>query len=116
MKKKLLAALLTAAMSVSVLAGCGNGDQESSSQSSGSQETGESQSSETESKTEESGTQEAESGDAVTLTFATLGTEAACQEQVVAAINEKLLADGLNIQIQIKILDDQGCFTKKKST
>lgn len=106
MKKKLLAALLTAAMSVSVLAGCGNGDQESSSQSSGSQETGESQSSETESKTEESGTQEAESGDAVTLTFATLGTEAACQEQVVAAINEKLLADGLNIQIQIKILDD----------
>ena len=42
----------------------------------------------------------------VTLTFATLGTPSACQDQVLAAVNEKLLADGLNIQIQVKQLDD----------
>lgn len=108
MKKKLLAVLLTAAMSVSVLSGCGNGGsgKESSSQASGNQESSESQSGGTESKTEETGTLNDENGETVTLTFATLGTEAACQEQVLAAINEKLQADGLNIRVQIKILDD----------
>lgn len=42
----------------------------------------------------------------VTLTFATLGAESVCQPQVLEAINKKLLADGLNIQVQIKYVDD----------
>lgn len=99
MKKKCLSMLLTAAMALTMLAGCGDtnsGNTESSGTNSGTESSAESSTG--------SGTEA--NGEVVTLTFATLGVESACQDQVLAAVNEKLLADGLNIQVQVKQLDD----------
>lgn len=91
MKKRILSVLLAAAMTAALFAGCGNTDSGSGSGTTGTTgtETG-------------NGT----NSDVVTLTFASLGTEPESQEQVLAAVNEKLLADGLNIQIQVKQVDD----------
>lgn len=91
MKKKLLAMLLAAAMAMTALTGCGNQGAGASS----------------EDKVQKStSAEQKEKGEVVTLTFATLGTEPACQAQVLEAVNEKLLADGLNIQVKVKQLDD----------
>ena len=89
MRKKLLTTVVTAAIMTTVLAGCGKDNDAVTSSGNGSTET-----------------ENPEKDEIVTLTFASLGTEAACQDQVMAAINEKLLADGLNIQVRVKLLDD----------
>lgn len=93
--KKLIAFVLAALMVMS-FAACG-GNQNTTTTAGGNSETNANDTTD--------GTT-ANNGDVVTLTFATLGTESACQEQVLAAVNEKLLADGLNIQIQVKQIDD----------
>ncbi len=92
MKKKLLSMLLVSAMAVTLLAGCGDNNA----------------SGDNKNETEENGGSEAEepSGDVVTLTFANTGAEPACNKQVLEAINEKLLADGLNIQVETVYLED----------
>mgnify|MGYP000990062746 FL=1 len=97
MKKKLLSLLLVAAMTVTALTGCAGKDKSSTAGKEGSTD---------ESNTSAGKAEGTNSGEVVTLTFATLGTEAACQAQVLEAVNKKLLADGLNIQIQVKQLDD----------
>lgn len=78
--KKTAAILLTAAMASASLAGCGEPKGEDSGKSGG--------------------------DETVTLTFATTGAEPSCQAQVLDAVNEKLKADGLNFQIDVKYLDD----------
>lgn len=97
MKKKCLSMLLTAAMTLTMLAGCGDAGSDNTVSSSSDSGAGSSA---------ESSVETNAGGEVVTLTFATLGVESACQEQVLAAVNEKLLADGLNIQVQVKQLDD----------
>ena len=89
MKKRVLMTVVAVAMVATILTGCGKGNDAVTPSGSGSTET------ESQKKDE-----------IVTLTFASLGTEAACHDQVMASINEKLLADGLNIQVQVKLLDD----------
>lgn len=81
MKKKIVSLLLVATMAIGMLAGCGK--------DSGSE-----------------GGKSTADGDVVTLTFASLGSEPISQDQVLKAVNEKLLADGLKIQIKVKQLDD----------
>lgn len=97
MKKKCLSMLLTAAMALTMLAGCGDANSDGNASSSTGSSAGSSA---------ESGEETNAGGEVVTLTFATLGVESACQDQVLTAVNEKLLADGLNIQVQVKQLDD----------
>lgn len=87
MKRKLLTVLLASAMAVTALAGCGNKGNDVPADN----------------KTQSNTSAEEK---AVTLTFASIGAESICQDQVLDAINKKLLADGLNIQVQVKQLDD----------
>ncbi len=89
MKKRVLMTVVAVAMVATILTGCGKGNDAVTPSGSGNTEA------ESQKKDE-----------IVTLTFASLGTEAACHDQVMASINEKLLADGLNIQVQVKLLDD----------
>ncbi len=98
MKKKLLSMLLVAAMAVTLLAGCGNNEDANQ----GNDDT--EQNDDGNADDNEDG--EEPSGDIVTLTFANNGAQPACQEQVTEAINEKLLADGLNIQVEFVYLED----------
>lgn len=108
MKKKLLSMLLVAAMAVTLLAGCGDKKDDGGTSDDGNKT--EQDSNNTDDKandsTDDNAGSDAANGDVVTLTFASLGAEPACQEQVLAAVNEKLLADGLNIQVQVVFLDD----------
>ena len=97
MKKKLLSMLLVAAMAVTLLAGCGSNEDAN--------EGGDTQG-ETNENTDDGDDAQEPSGDVVTLTFANNGAEPACQDQVKDAINEKLLADGLNIQVEFVYLED----------
>lgn len=92
MKKKILSVLLAGAMTASLFAGCGSDTGNGTGAATG----------------QTTGTETADGGskDVVTLTFASMGTEPECQGQVLDAVNEKLLADGLNIQIQVKQIDD----------
>lgn len=93
MKKKLLSMLLVSAMAVTLLAGCGGNNTSNDNKNETEQNGGNSETNEP-------------SGDVVTLTFANTGAQPACQDQVLEAINEKLLADGLNIQVEMIWLDD----------
>lgn len=105
MKKKCLSVLLTAVMGLTMLAGCGDAASDNTA-SSGAGSSAESNVESNAGSDAGSGEGTNTSDEIVTLTFATLGVESACQEQVLAAVNEKLLADGLNIQVQVKQLDD----------
>ena len=110
MKKRLVAALLTAAMTASLLAGCGSssGGSSSAKSESGSESAGEETS--VDSSLPED-LQNLDMSEHVTLTFATEWiTDNTDREMVVEKINE-YIADKLNCEIEINVLDFRGNYT-----
>ncbi|MGU3470112.1 ABC transporter substrate-binding protein [Paenibacillus sp. D51F] len=89
--KKPVSALFAVLISVAMLVGCSNtgGNQAGSNDSS-----------------VNDGTSADNGGKVVKLTAAFPGQESPAQKSVLQAINEKLKADGLNIEVDIKYLDD----------
>ncbi len=90
--KKLSAFLIAASLAATALAGCGS----SSSSSSGSSS----------SAAGEGSSSKANGGEVVNLTAIFPGTESSGAAAVTKAVNEKLVADGLNINVTVKFADD----------
>ena len=107
MKKKLLATVLTAAMAVSLLAGCGSTTQETAQKE---EQTGETDAEET----EEADNAETESGEDVTITMMVSGTASENDfetEQLPALIKKKFP----NINLEVTKLPDDQYYTTLKT-
>ena len=108
MKHKLLASLLTAAMTISLLAGCGSTQTTASST-----EAGQTESSQTQ---EESGKSESGSGEQITLkVFSNLPDRKNGQGLVEQTIIDEYMKENQNVTIEVEALDEEAYKTKFKA-